>query len=395
MSRTLVVADYSIFDRLIEGVQVIDSDFRYVYVNQAVAEHGRTTVGALIGRTMSECYPGIEQTEIYRLIGLCAADRTYRSLVNEFQFADGSAGYFELRVQAVPEGVLVMSFDVTAQVRARRALEEMNAELERRVEERTAQLVAKNQELAEVVYMASHDLLGPLRTIAGHLDILREDVRDALPAEGRAPIDFIAQAAGRMQELVYDVIAYARLDTPGARTRVDLDALAHRALEGLSSLVAQTGANVEIARLPEVDGHAPELQILFTNLLSNAIKFHKHGVAPTVRVTATREGAAWEFSVADDGIGFDMAHGDRVFAMFQRLHPRTAYDGTGIGLTLCRKVVALHGGEIWAESERNRGTTISFSLPDRASDDSNGSADSAGRVEGAEGDDGERDVDVE
>ncbi len=355
-----MATNYAAFDHLIEGAQVIDDEYRYVYVNAAVATHGRTTVEALTGRKMQECYPGIEHTEIYRLIGEVAQDREPRSLINEFDFPDGEKGYFQLRLQPVEEGVLVMSFDITAQVRANRTLEAVNQELEQRVAERTAQLEEKNEELAQLVFMASHDLQGPLRTILGLLDILQED---ALPERIRPSVDFIAREAVRMRDVVHDVVAFSALEASGAVELVDVRRVVDDVVEALASEVREAGAVVEVGTLPSVSADARMLHTLFFGLLSNAIKFRRPGEHPHVRVDARREEARWIFSVADDGIGFDMQYGERVFTMFQRLHKKTAYEGTGIGLALSKKIVVMHGGEIWVKSAPGAGATFYFSLP--------------------------------
>ncbi|MEQ8276337.1 MAG: ATP-binding protein [Deltaproteobacteria bacterium] len=355
-----MATNYAAFDHLIEGAQVIDGDYRYVYVNEAVAAQGRTTVEALTGRKMQECYPGIEQTEIYRLIGEVAKAREPRSLINEFDFPDGEKGYFQLRLQPVEEGVLVMSFDITAQVRAKRTLEAVNEELEQRVAERTAQLEEKNEELAQLVFMASHDLQGPLRTILGLLDVLQEDV---LPERIRPSVGFIAREAVRMRDVVHDVVAFSALEPTGATESIDARRVVHDVVEELSNAIREAGAEVEVGALPTVQVDERALHTLFFGLLSNAIKFRRLDEPPHVRVDALREDARWVFSVADDGIGFDMQYCERVFTMFQRLHKKTVYEGTGIGLALCRKIVAMHGGEIWVKSSPGSGATFYFSLP--------------------------------
>lgn len=359
--------DYAAFDDMIEGVQIVDRDFRYVYVNAAVAEHGKTTRPALVGKTMVESYPGIEHTEVFRLIRSCLDARTSHQMVNEFRFPDGSTGYFQLRIQPVPEGALVLSFDVTEQRRAEIAMRDWNALLEAQVRERTALLEARNDELEQIAYIASHDLQEPLRTLRSHVDVLVEDCGDRIEGDALEAIGFIRTAAERMQTLVGALLDYARLGHEHVREPTDLGELVAGVLRDLSSLVASSGAVIEVGALPTLPVYRAALALLFQNLVTNGIKFAKPGQPPSIRVEATRAADRWEIAVRDRGIGFDMAHKDKIFVLFQRLHGRAAYAGTGIGLAHCKKVVAMHGGEIRAESVVGEGSTFTFTLPIAAS----------------------------
>ena len=357
---------YEVFDHMIEGVQIIDPDMRYVYVNEAVAQHGKSSREALVGTTMSESYPGIERTELYRLIRECLDEQRSQQLVNEFDFPDGSKGYFQLRMQPIPEGVLILSFDVTDQRRAEQAMADLNTALEERVEERTALLRARNEELAQIAYIASHDLQEPLRTIRSHVELLAEDLGPRLDDDSRTSLGFVTSAAKRMQSLIAALLDFSRLDRPAERERTDLDALVGSVIGDLAGLVERTGATIEVEPLPTLDVFPAELRLLFQNLLSNAVKFRAPERPPEVKVGARREAGAWRFTVTDNGIGFDPRFRDKVFMIFQRLHARSEYEGTGIGLAHCKKIVALHGGEIGCESTPGEGSTFHFTLPGTA-----------------------------
>ena len=357
--------DYAIFDGLIEGVQIIDADFRYVYVNDTVAAQGKSTRESLLGARMAERYPGIEHTEVYRRIGECLADRAPRQWINEFRFPDGSLGYFELRLQPVPAGVLVMSFDVTAQRRAEQALRDLNAELERRVAERTAELQAKNAELEQVAYIASHDLQEPLRTIQSHVEVLREEAGDLLTGDARTALGYVVDAADRMQKLVQALLDYSRIGRREGPVPTDLDGVLAGVLADLSPAITAGQARVEAAPLPRLTVYRAEFAQLFQNLLSNALKFRRPDVPPHVRLWAEPGDGAWVFHVADNGIGLDVRYKHRIFQLFQRLHTRSTYEGTGIGLAHCKKIVALHGGTIDVQSTPGEGSTFTFTVPRR------------------------------
>jgi len=355
--------DYSIFDHMIEGVQLVDREFRYVYVNEAVARHGRSTRERLLGTTMSESYPGIETTEIYRLLGECMREGRQHQLITEFTFPDGSTGYFQLRMQPVPDGVLILSFDITDQKRAELAVRDMNLILEQEVTRRTEELRARNEELEQIAYIAAHDLQEPLRTIRSHVDIVVEDAGDRLDGEARTSLEFVTEAADRMRALVTALLDFSRLGRTGEVEPVALSDVLRGALADLERAVRESRAAIEHGELPAVSGYPDELRLLFQNLLSNALKFRKPDAPPRIAISATQEPDRWVISVRDEGIGFDPKYRDRIFNIFQRLHGRRAYEGTGIGLAHCKKIVALHGGQIWCDSVPGEGSTFSFSLP--------------------------------
>ena len=224
--------DYSIFDHMIEGVQIIDRDFRYVYVNEAVAKHGRADKASLLGATMTESYPGIERSDMFAHIRACLEEQRAHQMINEFTFPDGGTGYFQLRMQPIPEGVLILSFDITAQKRAELKTQELNAILEARVQDRTAALQARNEELEQIAYVASHDLQEPLRTIRGFVDVLDEGYRDQLVGEGHTALAFITEAATWMQQLVRALLDFSRLGRTRELEPIDVGGGARRGPAG-------------------------------------------------------------------------------------------------------------------------------------------------------------------
>jgi PAS domain S-box-containing protein len=230
---------------------------------------------------------------------------------------------------------------------------------------RATDLERSNADLEQFAYVASHDLSEPLRMVAGFVQLLQKRYEGRLDDDADEFIGYTVDGVNRMQALIDDLLAFSRVGRGDREpTDVDAGAVARRALDALSAPLAETGADVEIGELPTVRADERELGQLFQNLISNALKFHGDGT-PRVRVTAGAEdgGAEWRFAVADNGIGIEPRHAERIFKMFQRLHGRDAYPGTGIGLAICKKIVEQHGGRIWVEPSADGGSVFKFTLP--------------------------------
>jgi PAS domain S-box-containing protein len=249
-------------------------------------------------------------------------------------------------------GAVAVARDVTALREARARLEERARELER-----------SNAELAEFAYVASHDLSEPLRTITGYLQLLRRRHGDRLGDEAN---DYVARAidsASRLRTMIDDVLAYSRAGrSERPPERVDMAAVV-QAIAANITATREPRPEIDCDGLPTVPGETRQLTQLLQNLLSNAIKFVPPGRVPHVWVSAVRDGPCWCFCVDDNGIGIDPANAEQIFGMFQRLHTRDSYPGTGIGLAIARKVVEHHGGRIWAEPRTGGGTRMAFTLP--------------------------------
>lgn len=354
---------YKIFDSLIEGVQVINPEWKYIYVNDTVAIHGQYKREELLGYTMMEKYPGIETTEMFSFIRRCMTEGIPHQMVNEFNFPDGSKGYFELRIQAVNEGVLVLSFDVTKQKEAEKYLLSINSELDELVRQRTIELTAKNKELEQFAFIASHDLQEPMRTVANYIHIIEEDYSEVLDTTAVGYLASMNNAIERMNSLTKALLDYSRLGKCKEKTRVDCSGIIDHVLEDLSSLIQSSGTEIRKGSMPVLDVYEVELRQLFQNLITNAIKFRKKDIVPEIEITSALVGNKWKFSVRDNGIGIDSSCFEKIFQIFQRLHKREDYEGNGIGLANCKKIAELHGGEISVESELDKGSVFSFTIP--------------------------------
>ncbi|MEU5654991.1 CHASE3 domain-containing protein [Streptomyces sp. NPDC047737] len=231
--------------------------------------------------------------------------------------------------------------------------------------EQTAELRRSNSELEQFAYVASHDLQEPLRKVASFCQLLEKRYGTQLDERGRQYIDFAVDGAKRMQVLINDLLTFSRVGRVQQSWKpVDLGGALDRALSNLTLAVEESGATVvREDPLPELLGDSTSLTMVWQNLVGNAVKFRRTDVPCRITVGCVREGEDWHLTVADNGIGIAPEFADKVFVIFQRLHARDEYEGTGIGLSLCRKIVEFHGGRIWLDPEPAEGTLIHFTLP--------------------------------
>jgi light-regulated signal transduction histidine kinase (bacteriophytochrome) len=225
------------------------------------------------------------------------------------------------------------------------------------------ELERSNRELEEFAYVASHDLQEPLRIIASYLQLLRHRYADQLDEDGQRYIHYTVEAANRMRELIQDLLAYSRVGTQGQPfTTTDCETVLQEVLVNLQLVIEENSAVITYDPLPIVMADASQLRQLFQNLLGNALKFHSNR-PPHLHIGSRREADHWLLWVRDNGIGLDAKFAERIFVIFQRLHSRNEYPGTGIGLAICKKIVELHHGRIWVDSQPGQGSTFYFTLP--------------------------------
>ncbi|MHA7057511.1 YfiR/HmsC family protein [Aquimarina sp. M1] len=238
------------------------------------------------------------------------------------------------------------------------------------IHEQSLVLESKNKELEQFAYIASHDLQEPLNTISSFIGLISEDYGDSFDEVGKESLNFIKDASIRMKKLIDSLLEYSRLGRTKEFSKVDMNLVLKELKGDFKNILERTNASIYSNDLPAVNGNEIELRLLLQNLVSNGIKFMEENTIPQIHIAATfREGKEaanpfWEFSVKDNGIGIPDIHKDRIFAIFQRLHSREKYQGTGIGLAHCKKIVESHGGQIWLESEEGKGTTFYFTIPE-------------------------------
>lgn len=220
----------------------------------------------------------------------------------------------------------------------------------------------QNREMEEFTYAASHDLQGPLKTITNYIKLLREDFGDDMGADAKKYLGVIFKSTNRMKILTNHLLDFSRLGQKREKVLVDCAEIIQTLQVDLQASIEESEACLEIGPMPKLIGYKTELRLLFQNLIMNAIKFRKKDIALTINIQAHEEANYWVFSVADNGIGIETAHQDRIFGIFQRLHTRKTYEGTGIGLAHCRKIAELHEGIIWVESQIGKGSTFFVKL---------------------------------
>ncbi len=255
--------------------------------------------------------------------------------------------------------------DITARKAMEKQLHALNVMLEKRVEERTTELKRSNHDLEQFAYIASHDLQEPLRTLSTYTQLLAHHYEGTLDVEVDEFIHFIVDNSSRMQELIKDLLNYSRVGQKDEEaTEISSEALWEQTVYLFEESIAESGAIITHDPLPMVFANATLLGQVLQNLLSNALKFRGQE-PPRIHISAERKDENWLFAVRDNGIGIDPRFSERIFAIFQRLHPRTTYSGTGIGLAICKKVIEHYGGKIWMESTPGQGATFYFTIPTR------------------------------
>jgi PAS domain S-box-containing protein len=241
---------------------------------------------------------------------------------------------------------------------------------ERQLRQRSDELARSNRDLEQFAYVASHDLQEPLRAVAGPLQLLRRRYEGKIDERADEFIGHAVDGATRMQRLIDDLLSYSRvgrLEDP--KQPVPVDDVLELALKNLAVVLQETEAHVTHDALPTVQGIPTQLTLLFQNLIANAVKFRSKDRQVRIHIGAEPDGDAWRISVADNGIGIAEQYFERIFVIFQRLHTRREYPGTGLGLALCKRIVEHHGGKIWLASKPEEGTTFFFTLPRAAGED--------------------------
>ncbi|MGE5659439.1 MAG: PAS domain S-box protein [Actinomycetota bacterium] len=372
-------------------VLLFDQDLRYLVVEGGGLAHSIFTKEQIEGKTIWEILPA----EFCSLLEpLYRAALAGESNSVEVPFLDRVHKLHLLPIKDESGKIfagMIMSQDVTLQKQAEQALKQSHDALEKQVQKRTQELLQanallqaeiaerieaeqqlgkitldlkrSNQELEQFAYIASHDLQEPLRAVIGYTQLLEQEYKDALEEEALEYLEFIVDGAKRMQRLIQDLLIYSRV---GTRTQefsaTDCNAILQEVLKNLQVAIAEKMAKIDVDHLPIVIADATQLMQLWQNLIGNALKFCRNQ-APEVHIWAELHNTEWLFSIRDNGIGIKPEYFERIFIIFKRLHTRTEFEGTGIGLALCQKIVERHGGRIWLESEMGVGTTFFFTLP--------------------------------
>jgi PAS domain S-box-containing protein len=323
----------------------LDRQWHFTYVNQrAKALWGRRD--DVLGKNIWEEFPESESLIFGEQLRKAMADQ----VTIDFEGYYPPMGvWLAMRAYPSSDGVAVYLQNITARKEAEAERERLLADLQR-----------ANEEFQQFSYIVSHDLNEPLRTMRSYVLLLAQHLQGSLDGDAQEYLTFVTDAAQRMQQMLTDLLAYTHAGHALEFQAVDCEALLAEVVSDLHAAVTEQQATITRDRLPTVRGDPSRLRQVLLNLISNALKFCKE--PPRIHVSAQREGGRWEFSVRDNGIGIDPRQFSRLFQVFQRLHTRAEYPGTGIGLAICKRVVEQHGGRIWVESVPGEGATFYFTI---------------------------------
>ncbi|TLS75663.1 PAS domain S-box protein [Mariprofundus erugo] len=338
-----------------DGYWLVNMEGIIIDANEAYARISGYSMDEIIGAPVQK-FEIIESPEE-------TAARIDRIMTNGFdrfetrhQASDGHILNMEISASYWPgrQGIIVFVRDITDHVAYDSEREKLIVSLDQ-----------SNQELQQFAYVASHDLQEPLRMVSSYVQLIARRYSDKLDQDGQDFIHYAVDGAERMQQLIQDLLLYSRVKSHGAEFQpVDMNQIFQQCLFPLELMIRESEASIHCETLPEIEADPTQMRQLITNLLQNAIKFSRPDGSHQIHVAAERVEGGWQFSVRDHGIGIEKDYFDKIFVIFQRLHTRDKYPGTGIGLALCQRIVTRHGGHIRVESEVGKGSTFIFFIPD-------------------------------
>lgn len=338
-----------------EGIWVIDGNARTTYVNHAMARMLGYTELEMFGRSLFDF-----MDEQAKELAIDNMERRKQGIAERHEFRlkskDGKDVWTYMSTSAFMDesdnllSCCALVYNITDRKQSEQQMVQLTMDLKR-----------SNQELEQFAYVASHDLQEPLRAVTSYTQLLAQRYQGNLDAKADKYINHIVDGASRMQQLINDLLAYSRTGRGQEFELADCNAVVERSLSNLQIAIAETKATITYESLPTVMADEFQLIQLFQNLIGNALKFCRQEV-PLIHISALLKESEWQFSVSDNGIGIEAEYADRIFIIFQRLHGRREYAGTGIGLAICKRIVERHGGRIWVESVSGQGATFYFTI---------------------------------
>jgi PAS domain S-box-containing protein len=370
------------FETMNEGALTLNEEGVVLFANERFSRITGTPLEKIVGSSMEKVISPSSR-KIFRSICKKGGESITGELLMKNAATRDDIPVFLSATPLTVEGMsltCVVVTDISERKKAEDEIRRLNDILEERVRQRTAELEKaneslrkltgdlrrSNEDLQQFAYIASHDLQSPLRNMEGFLKLLLRRYSSSMDKRGVQFLNYVLTGVKEMEELILDVLAYSKIGgKDNTYEEVNMGSSLEKAVEGIRSQVEATGAEIRSDSLPTLHAEPSQMASLFQNLLSNAIKFSKG--TPRIKISAARKGSTYLFSVKDQGIGIDPRSTKRIFDMFHRLHGKSEYPGTGIGLAICKKIVERHGGKIWVESEIGKGSTFFFTIPAKPS----------------------------
>lgn len=353
-----LTSKYSVFDHMIEGVQVIGYEWEYIYVNESIAKQGLTSKDKLMGSTMLKEYPGFEHSEIFKFLQICMLERCPSETITEFDFPDGSKGWFEVSVQPVSEGILILSSDITK-------LKRIEAKLKKKLIERTlmiAQITKQKQQLEEFCQIIAHNLRSPLTNLIQLHEMIQESNDNAEKSNflniQKSVIDLLHKT---FEELVTST--QVRMDQTIKRNKVNLEKHTKKILEILNEEITNTNSVItyDFSEINKIEYSRKYLKNIFINLIGNALKYHSPERTPRIHLKSYIKNGWITVDIIDNGLGIDMKkNGNNLFKLHKTFHNHT--QAKGFGLFITKTQIEAMSGSICAESTPNKGSKFTIKL---------------------------------
>ena len=355
---TLEGSDYAyriLIEEMNEGVALLTTDLSIYYCNSKLASMLRAPLENMIGKPLTD-FISSDQLKKCKIPIESSSDSSCKEEIS-VEVEDGNLMTFQINISFLKKmnGYYVIITDLTEQKKAEKELHNLLNDLER-----------SNEELQQFAYVSSHDLQEPLRTIASFTQLLERRYKGKFDSDADEFMGYIVEAAKRMQRMILDLLEYSRVSTSQEEFReIDTAEVLDEALFNLRGTIENNNAVITYTGLPKVTADKSQLVKVFQNLISNAIKFKKENKQPQIHISVRKDSQKnqYLFCIQDNGIGMDSQYAERIFTLFQRLHTIDEYHGTGIGLSVAKRIVERHGGCIWVESELGVGSTFYFTLP--------------------------------
>jgi PAS domain S-box-containing protein len=347
----------TLIENIPQKIFMKDRNYRWVSINENLARDLGLRPEEVVGKADADLFPA-ELAAKYHTDDMRIMETGKTEDIEEKYIQEGRETWVNTIKTPVRDasgvivGVLGVFWDITERKRAEEALERIRVDL-----------VRSNKELEQFAYVASHDLQEPLRMVSSYTQLLAQKYEGQLDEKAKKYINYAVDGAVRMQRLINDLLTYSRISTRGKPSElIDSHSVLGEALRNLAATIEENRAVITNEDLPMVRADESQLMQVFQNLIANAIKFRQEEL-PQIHVSVREQEREWVFSVKDNGIGIDPKYSERLFVIFQRLHTKEEYPGTGIGLAVCKRIAERHGGRIWFESELGKGTKFYFTIP--------------------------------